>query len=78
MIERTEERLGHANGFNSKRVKSRLGELELTIPKVRGLAEGIEPFYPQALERGERSERALKLAVAQMWVEGVSTRKVTA
>ena len=74
--ERTEERLGHANGFKSKRVKSRLGELELSIPKVRGLAEGIEPFYPQALERGERSERALKLAVAQMWVEGVSTRKV--
>ncbi len=75
--ERAEGRVGYANGFKDKRVKSRLGELELQIPKVRGLAEGIEPFYPQALERGERSERALKLAVAQMWVEGVSTRKVT-
>jgi len=74
--ERTGERLGYANGYKSKSVKSRLGELELSIPKVRGLAEGLEPFYPRALERGERSERALKLAVAQMWVEGVSTRKV--
>ena len=33
-------------------------------------------FYPSALERGERSERALKLAVAEMYVQGVSTRKV--
>lgn len=33
-------------------------------------------FYPSALERGERSERALKLAVAEMYVTGVSTRKV--
>ena len=74
--ERTEERVGHANGFKPKHVKSRLGALDLSIPKVRGLAEGVEPFYPRALERGERSERALKLAVAQMWVEGVSTRKV--
>ena len=74
--ERNEDRIGHANGYKPKRVKSRLGELELKIPKVRGLADGIEPFYLRALERGERSERALKLAVAQMWVEGVSTRKV--
>jgi putative transposase len=74
--ERSEGRIGYANGYKPKRVKSRLGELGLRIPKVRGLADGIEPFYPRALERGERSERALKLAVAQMWVEGVSTRKV--
>lgn len=74
--ERTDGRKGHANGYKPKRVKSRLGELELSIPKVRGLAEDEEPFYPRALERGERSERALKLALAQMWVEGVSTRKV--
>jgi putative transposase len=74
--ERTEERIGFANGYKPKRVKSRLGELSLQIPKVRGLPDGVEAFYPRALERGERSERALKLAVAQMWVEGVSTRKV--
>ena len=76
--ERTEERRGYANGFKSKSVKSRLGRLDLEVPKVRGLSEGSEPFYPNALERGERSERALKLALAEMYVKGVSTRKVAA
>ena len=75
--ERSEDRKGYANGFRDKRLKSRVGALQLRIPRVRDLAEGVEPFYPKALERGERSERALKLAVAQMYVEGVSTRKVT-
>jgi transposase-like protein len=42
------------------------------------LPEGDEPFYPSALERGERSEKALKLAIAEMYVQGVSTRKVAA
>ena len=74
--ERTDARRGYANGFKLKRVKSRLGELELRIPKVRELVEGLDPFYPRALERGERSERALKLALAEMYVQGVSTRKV--
>ena len=41
------------------------------------MPEGTSPFYPQALERGLRSERALTLAVAEMYVRGVSTRKVT-
>lgn len=76
-FERTENRRGYANGYKPKRVKSRLGRLKLDIPKVRELGEGVEPFYPAALERGERSERALKLAVAEMYVQGVSTRKVT-
>lgn len=76
--ERSDGRRGYANGFKPKRVKSRLGELDLAVPKTRDLAPGIKPFYPQALERGERSERALKLAVAEMYVQGVSTRKVTA
>ncbi len=40
-------------------------------------ARGVE-FYPSALEKGVRSERALKLAVAEMDVQGVSTRKVAA
>jgi transposase-like protein len=71
--ERTSERTGHANGFKPKTVLSRLGKLELKIPQTRGVE-----FYPSALERGERSERALKLAVAEMYVQGVSTRKVAA
>lgn len=71
--ERTDERLGHANGFKPKTVASRLGKLALQVPQTRGVE-----FYPTALERGERSERALKLAVAEMDVQGVSTRKVAA
>jgi transposase-like protein len=43
----------------------------LQVPQTRGVE-----FYPSALERGERSERALKLALAEMYVQGVSTRKV--
>jgi transposase-like protein len=69
--QRTEERVGYANGFKPKTVNSRLGQLELSIPQTRGVE-----FYPSALERGERSERALKLAVAEMYVHGVSTRRV--
>lgn len=69
--ERTEARLGYANGFKPKTVASRLGKLHLQVPQTRGVE-----FYPSALERGERSERALKLALAEMYVQGVSTRKV--
>jgi transposase-like protein len=71
--QRTVERRGHANGFKPKTVNSRLGKLELQVPQTRGVE-----FYPTVLERGERSERALKLAVAEMYVQGVSTRKVAA
>ncbi|RMH39488.1 MAG: IS256 family transposase [Alphaproteobacteria bacterium] len=74
--ERSAERRGHANGFKPKRLKSRVGELQLEIPQVRNLEEGAEPFYPSALERGQRSERALHVALAEMYVQGVSTRKV--
>jgi transposase-like protein len=71
--ERTSDRRGHANGFKPKTVNSRLGKLQLEVPQTRGVE-----FYPTVLERGERSERALKLAVAEMYVQGVSTRKVAA
>lgn len=76
--ERSAERIGHANGFKDKRVRSRVGELALRIPQVRPLPGG-DPiaFYPRSLERGLRSERALKLAIAEMYVQGVSTRRVT-
>ena len=75
--ERTPKRRGHTNGYKPKKLKSRLGELALEIPQVRDVADGTA-FYPSALERGERSERALKLALAEMYVQGVSTRKVKA
>lgn len=73
--ERAEERNGHANGFKGKTLRSRLGDLNLKVPQVR---DSSEPFYPKSLEKGLRSERALKLALAEMYVQGVSTRKVAA
>jgi len=74
-FERSEDRRGYANGYKAKSVRSRLGEVNLRIPQVRDTADG-ETFYPQALERGLRSERALAMAVAEMYVNGVSTRRV--
>ena len=70
--QRGEARRGRANGFKPKRLKTRVGELQLAVPQVRGAK-----FYPRALERGSRSEKALRLALAEMYVQGVSTAKVT-
>jgi transposase-like protein len=69
--ERTPARRGQANGFKPKTVQTRIGPLELAVPQTRGV-----PFYPSALEKGQRSERALTLALAEMYLQGVSTRKV--
>lgn len=69
----TLERRGYANGFKPKTMQTRVGDISFSIPQVR---EG--GFYPQALEKGLRSERALTLALAEMYVQGVSTRKVKA
>jgi len=71
--ERSDERNGYANGYKPKTVKTRVGEVTFDIPQVR---EG--GFYPEALEKGLRSERALMLALAEMYVQGVSTRKIAA
>lgn len=71
--ERSAERRGHANGYKPKTVTTRVGPVTFDIPQVR---EG--GFYPQALKKGLRSERALKLALAEMYVQGVSTRRVAA
>lgn len=69
--ERTEQRQSYANGYKAKTVKTRVGKVELAVPQTRDCE-----FYPQSLERGLRSERALKIALAEMYVQGVSTRKV--
>ena len=50
-----------------------MGKIQFDVPQVR---QG--DFCPNALEKGIRSERALKLALAEMYVQGVSTRKVAA
>jgi putative transposase len=69
----TPERQGYANGYKPKTMRTRVGDITFAVPQVR---EG--GFYPQALEKGLRSERALTLALAEMYVQGVSTRKVKA
>jgi putative transposase len=71
--ERSEERQDYANGYKDKTVTTRVGDITFAIPQVR---QG--QFYPEALEKGLRSERALKLTLAEMYVQGVSTRKVAA
>ena len=71
--ERSPERQGYANGYKPKTVKTRVGEIQFQVPQVR---QGH--FYPDALEKGLRSERALTLALAEMNVQGVSTRRVAA
>ena len=71
--QRTPDRRGYANGFKPKTVDTRMGRIAVDVPQVRGDVE----FYPSALEKGCRSERALKVAIAEMYVKGISTRRVT-
>lgn len=70
--QRSEERVDYANGYKPKQFNTRFGKLSLEIPQVRH-----GDFYPSAFERGTRSEIALKLSMAEMYLQGVSTRKVT-
>jgi transposase-like protein len=74
--ERTPERQGYANGFKPKRVDTPAGTVTVQVPKTAG--HGDAPFYPHSLERGRRSVRAVMLAVAEMYIKGVSTRDVEA
>jgi len=71
--QRTPERQDQANGYKPKTVKTRVGEITFDVPQVRNGG-----FYPSALEKGLRSERALMLTYAEMYIQGVSTRKVKA
>jgi len=71
--ERTEDRKGYANGYKPKTMKTRVGEITFAVPQVRDGG-----YYPTVLEKGLRSERALTMTLAEMYVQGVSTRKVKA
>lgn len=71
--ERTPERLGYANGYKPKQIDTPAGTVTIQVPKTAG--HGDDPFYPQSLERGQRSSRAVMLAVAEMYIKGVSTRQ---
>jgi transposase-like protein len=69
--ERSEDRTGYANGFKPKTVLTRMGEITFAVPQVRDSS-----FYPSALDKGSRTEQAVNLALAEMYIQGVSTRKV--
>ncbi|HEX2833516.1 MAG TPA: IS256 family transposase [Thermoanaerobaculia bacterium] len=71
--ERTAERLGLRSGYYSRTLITRVGKLELRVPQDR---DGR--FSTQLFERYQRSEKALVSALAEMYVQGVSTRKVKA
>jgi transposase-like protein len=68
------ERNGYANGFKTRTFQTGIGALKLSVPQVR---ESDTVFSTSLLDKGSRSDRALKSAIATMYVEGVSTRRVT-
>ena len=67
------ERHKARDGYKHKALKTGIGTLHLQIPQVR---DSTRKFYPMSLERGLRNDRALKAAVAQMYIHGVATRSV--
>lgn len=69
--QRTDARKGHRNGHKPRKLKSRVGTLELLVPQDR---EGT--FSTSLFARYQRNEKALTLALMEMYLEGVSTRKV--
>jgi putative transposase len=71
--ERTEGRMGYRSGYYVRNLVTRVGRLELRVPQDR---QGR--FSTQLFERYQRSERALVAALGEMYVQGVSTRKVKA
>ena len=68
------QRNGYANGFKPRSFQTAVGKLNLQVPQVRNSSP---VFQTSLLEQGSRSERSLKAAIATMYVEGVSTRRVT-
>jgi putative transposase len=70
--ERSQERRGRRNGYKPRTLKTRVGELELDVPQVRS----CEPYHPSMFAKWQRSERALLVACAEMYFQGVSTRNV--
>jgi transposase-like protein len=69
--ERSEERTTYRNGHRERRLETRLGTLDLKIPKLR---QGS--YFPGFLEPRKTAERALVAVIQEAWIQGVSTRKV--
>ena len=70
--ERSEGRRGRRNGTKPRTLRTRVGDLELDVPQVRG----CEPYRPSLFNKWQRSERALLVACGEMYFQGVSTRNV--
>ncbi len=71
--ERTDGRLGYRSGYYGRTFITRLGKLELRVPQDRH-----GRFSTEVFERYQRSEKALVSALSEMYIQGVSTRKVKA
>ena len=69
--ERTPERSGYRNGYRERPWDTRVGTIELQVPRVR---DGS--FFPSLLEQRRRAERALVSVVQEAYVQGISTRRV--
>jgi putative transposase len=69
--ERTEGRTGHRNGYRERNWDTRVGTVELKVPRVRDSS-----YFPSLLEPRRRAERALSAVVQEAYVRGISTRKV--
>jgi putative transposase len=72
-FERGAERQAQRNGYKPRTLVTRVGRLELQVPKTRDGG-----YYPSILQRYQRSEAAVITALAECYVQGVSTRKVGA
>jgi transposase-like protein len=70
---RTPERTGQRNGYRERPWDTRVGTLDLRVPRVR---DGS--YFPALLEPRRRAERALVAVVQEAYVQGVSTRRVDA
>lgn len=70
-FERSEKRRGYRNGYRDRQLRTRVGRLHLLVPMDR---EGT--FRTELFERYQRSEKALVSTLMEMYLEGVSTRKV--
>ena len=69
--ERSESRTTHRNGYRDRRLETRLGRMDLRIPKLRSGS-----YFPSFLEPRKASEHALVAVVQEAYVKGISTRKV--
>ena len=73
--ERLTARNGQRNGFKPRTIRTSSGQITLDVPQVRNSQTPFTPIIP-GFERGSRIDRALNLAIAEMYLQGVSTRKV--